>query len=63
MSATALGVDRPVGYRVTTPPPVDGSTRARTGVMSTPHGDVQTPLFMPVGTNATVKALDPDDLH
>ena len=27
-----------------------------------PHGDVQTPVFMPVGTNATVKALDPDDL-
>ena len=63
MSATALGVDRPVGYRVTIPPPADGSTRARTGVMSTPHGDVETPMFMPVGTNATVKALDPDDLH
>ena len=31
--------------------------------MSTPHGDVETPMFMPVGTNATVKALDPDDLH
>ena len=54
---------RPVGYRVTTPPPADGSTRARPGVMRTPHGDVETPMFMPVGTNATVKALDPDDLH
>ena len=41
----------------------DGSTRARTGVLTTPHGDVETPVFMPVGTNATVKALDPDDLR
>jgi queuine tRNA-ribosyltransferase len=43
--------------------PADGSTRARRGVLRTPHGQVQTPMFMPVGTNATVKALDPDDLH
>ena len=35
---------------------------ARSGVFSTPHGDVETPAFMPVGTLATVKALDPDDL-
>jgi queuine tRNA-ribosyltransferase len=57
------GEPRPVRYRVTTPAPADGSTRARAGLMSTPHGDVETPMFMPVGTNATVKALDPDDLH
>jgi queuine tRNA-ribosyltransferase len=31
--------------------------RARRGVLSTPHGEVQTPVFMPVGTQATVKAL------
>ncbi len=31
--------------------------------MTTPHGAVETPQFMPVGTNATVKALDPDDLR
>jgi queuine tRNA-ribosyltransferase len=37
--------------------------RARAGVFGTPHGDVETPAFMPVGTLATVKALDPDDLH
>jgi queuine tRNA-ribosyltransferase len=37
-----------------------GSARAAT--FSTPHGDVETPAFMPVGTLATVKALDPDDL-
>ena len=36
---------------------------ARSGLFSTPHGDIQTPAFMPVGTLATVKALDPDDLH
>ena len=37
-------------------------TRARAGRLETPHGPVETPIFMPVGTNATVKALDPDDL-
>jgi queuine tRNA-ribosyltransferase len=36
--------------------------RARASTFSTPHGDVETPVFMPVGTLATVKALDPDDL-
>jgi queuine tRNA-ribosyltransferase len=36
--------------------------RARRGVFTTPHGAVETPTFMPVGTLATVKALDPDDL-
>src|SRR5216110_883407 len=35
---------------------------ARAGIFSTPHGKVETPSFMPVGTLATVKALDPDDL-
>jgi len=35
---------------------------ARTGVFLTGHGAVETPAFMPVGTLATVKALDPDDL-
>ena len=53
---------RPVRFDVLTPAPADGSTRARLGRLETPHGGVQTPMFMPVGTNATVKALDPDDL-
>jgi queuine tRNA-ribosyltransferase len=35
---------------------------ARAGIFVTPHGPVETPAFMPVGTLATVKALDPDDL-
>ncbi|MBN1661085.1 MAG: tRNA guanosine(34) transglycosylase Tgt [Anaerolineae bacterium] len=38
-------------------------SRARLGRISTPHGDIRTPAFAPVGTQATVKALDPRDLH
>jgi queuine tRNA-ribosyltransferase len=38
----------------------DGEARA--GVLRTAHGDVPTPVFMPVGTKATVKAVDPDEL-
>jgi queuine tRNA-ribosyltransferase len=38
------------------------SGAARAAQFSTPHGTVETPAFMPVGTLATVKALDPDDL-
>ena len=49
-------------YDVLVPPPPDGSTRARLGRLELPHGVVETPQFMPVGTNATVKALDPDDI-
>ena len=36
---------------------------ARLGTLSTPHGQIDTPQFMPVGTQATVKSLTPDDLH
>lgn len=36
--------------------------RARAGVLKTPHGEIQTPIFMPVGTLATVKALDTKDI-
>ncbi|MBM3907964.1 MAG: tRNA guanosine(34) transglycosylase Tgt [Gemmatimonadetes bacterium] len=39
------------------------SSRARAGVFRTPRGAVETPVFMPVGTLATVKALDPDELR
>ena len=58
----APATSRPLTFDVLMPAPADGSTRARLGHLHTPHGDVQTPVFMPVGTNATVKALDPDDL-
>jgi len=37
-------------------------TGARAGVLHTPHGDVETPVFMPVGTQATVKGMLPRDL-
>ncbi len=40
----------------------DSQTKARAGVISTPHGDVHTPIFVPVGTKATVKALSSRDL-
>jgi queuine tRNA-ribosyltransferase len=37
--------------------------RARLGTLTTPHGAIETPQFMPVGTQATVKALSPRDLR
>jgi queuine tRNA-ribosyltransferase len=37
--------------------------RARLGTLTTPHGAIETPQFMPVGTQATVKALTPGDLR
>ena len=41
----------------------DAQTHARTGVLRTAHGVIETPVFMPVGTQATVKALEPRDLR
>ena len=41
----------------------DTSTKARLGRLTTPHGVVETPCFMPVGTQGTVKAMLPRDLH
>lgn len=38
-------------------------TGARAGIFHTPHGDIETPIFMPVGTQATVKGLRPEDLN
>ena len=40
-----------------------GVGRARIGSLSTPHGTIDTPQFMPVGTQATVKSLTPGDLR
>lgn len=37
-------------------------TKARLGVLHTPHGDIETPVFMPVGTQATVKTMTPEEL-
>ena len=39
----------------------DGAARA--GTLSTAHGQVPTPAFMPVGTKASVKSVDPDELR
>ncbi len=39
------------------------ASAARLGVLETPHGKIQTPIFMPVGTRATVKAMSPGELE
>ncbi|MCK4847340.1 MAG: tRNA guanosine(34) transglycosylase Tgt, partial [Deltaproteobacteria bacterium] len=40
----------------------DATTQARRGRITTPHGTIETPAFMPVGTKATVKAMTPEEL-
>ncbi len=47
---------RPVRFAATAR---DASSAARAGILHTPHGSVETPVFMPVGTQATVKGLTP----
>ncbi|HEX2293665.1 MAG TPA: tRNA-guanine transglycosylase, partial [Gaiellaceae bacterium] len=47
-----------MSFRVTA---TDGAARA--GVLTTAHGEVPTPAFMPVGTKATVKTLHPDEVR
>ena len=37
--------------------------RARVGTISTPHGEIRTPAFIPVGTKATVKTLTPEQVR
>jgi queuine tRNA-ribosyltransferase len=49
------------GERSFTVTATDGEARA--GVLYTAHGDVPTPVFMPVGTKGTVKGVDPDELR
>lgn len=41
----------------------DERTGARAGIIHTPHGSFPTPIFMPVGTQASVKGVSPDELH
>jgi len=41
----------------------DETSAARCGVLQTPHGTISTPAFMPVGTQATVKAMTPEELR
>ena len=42
---------------------IDKQTGARYGILHTPHGDCEVPMFMPVGTLATVKTLSPEEFH
>lgn len=42
---------------------IDKNSGARRGIIHTPHGDIQTPIFMPVGTQATVKSVTPKVLN
>ena len=53
-------MNRPVTFEVTH---VCAQSGARTGILHTPHGDVETPMFMPVGTQATVKFISPEELY
>ena len=50
----SVPLDRPFSFTVTRRDP---GCAARCGVLHTPHGDVPTPVFMPVGTVGTVKAM------
>jgi queuine tRNA-ribosyltransferase len=52
--------ESPVSFALLT---TDAATRARRGQMRTAHGVVETPAFMPVGTQATVKTLHPDEVR
>jgi queuine tRNA-ribosyltransferase len=53
-------LSRPVRFEIRHPDP---ASPARAGRLSTPHGEVETPAFMPVGTQATVKGLTPEQLR
>lgn len=49
-----------IGFSFKISKELGGGTLARTGVIKTPHGDIQTPVFVVVGTKATVKAMTPE---
>lgn len=59
-AAGPLPGEPPVRFRLTA---VDAESGARAGTLRTRHGVVRTPVFMPVGTQATVKTLTPRDLE
>lgn len=40
----------------------DKKSKARAGIIKTPHGNIETPIFIPVGTNSSVKSVSPRDL-
>ena len=53
-------MDRAITFEITH---ICKQTGARTGLLHTPHGTVETPMFMPVGTAATVKFVSPEELY
>lgn len=55
-----MSTDINFSYKITH---VCAESGARTGEFTTPHGKIQTPVFMPVGTKATVKSLTPEEIE
>ena len=51
------------GFRITSEIAEDGGRLGRTGVITTPHGEIKTPAFIPVGTKATVKSVLPESMN
>src|SRR5437764_15133812 len=59
----SISVEEQVGLFSFTIDATCPKTWARAGTISTPHGTICTPIFMPVGTQATVKSVSPEELH
>ena len=53
-------MEQPIRYELIKKDPKTGARRGR---IHTPHGVIETPVFMPVGTQATVKTMTPDELR
>lgn len=53
-----IEVNKPINYKLEA---MDGN--ARVGIIKTPHGEIETPVFMPVGTQATVKMMTKEELE
>ncbi|MBR4172062.1 MAG: tRNA guanosine(34) transglycosylase Tgt [Kiritimatiellae bacterium] len=66
---TDFSASQPLSFSASQPPRLfeivheDAHSAARVGRLWTAHGPIDTPVFMPVGTQATVKAVEPRDLH
>ena len=54
---------RPTTFTVGARLELDGTAGGRTGVLATPHGEIASPAFVPVGTKATVKTLTPEQIR
>ena len=51
------------GFRIAREISEDSGRLGRTGVITTPHGEIKTPAFIPVGTKATVKSVLPESMN